>query len=529
MGGFRHGCVVVAGAVLLACAAGPVHAQLRVVTYNTLSTGSNVDTLPRESIGTVFEGLAAQNRPGFAGPLDIVLLQEQDNVATTTAAFRDLLNARFDTNVYASGTRNGQSAGGGRPGVVYNTATLQLIAETSVNVTSGTGAARATIRYQFRPVGYDSAADFYVYNSHLKASDTTEDRERRGVEATQIRANADALGAGVLAIYAGDMNFYRSTEQGFVNFTAAGNGQAFDPIDRVGTWTNNSGFKDVHTQSPVTTAQFGGQATGGMDDRFDFQLVTGGVLDGRGLDYIPGSYWAFGNTGSHTLDAALSSGTSAAGLRQYLPGYSESQAGDVISAIMASSDHLPVVADYRLPARLAVAAPMLSGTVLKNATLSGTFTVTNAAPARFVAGADVLDYTITAGGGLTASGSGSLAALSAATAHTFTVTTAAAGLLSGTLSVATSSPQAAAGPFTRTYAVQVLDTAQVQRVAVEEVTIGPATAFSGTFTFSGTTGHVASFPYNGTAIPDITVGSLDKVGVTTSPSSGNSRATQAGA
>jgi hypothetical protein len=162
--------------------------------------------------------------------------------------------------------------------------------------------------------------------------------------------------------------------------------------------------------------------------------------------------------------------------------------------------------------------------VLRNATLSGTFTVTTAAPARFVAGADVLDYTITAGGGLTASGSGSLAALSAATAHTFTVATAAAGLLSGTLSVATSSPQAAAGPFTRAYAVQVLDTAQVQRVAA-----GPATAFSGTFTFSGTTGHVASFPYNGAAIADVGVGALGKVGVTSSSSTDNSRATQAGA
>jgi hypothetical protein len=136
MGGFRHGCVVVAGAVFAAVAAGPVHAQLRVVTYNTLSSGSSGEILPRESIGTVFEGLAAQDRPGFAGLLDIVLLQEQDNVATTTAAFRDLLNARFDTSVYASGTRNGQSGGGGRPGVVYNTATVQLISEISVNTTS---------------------------------------------------------------------------------------------------------------------------------------------------------------------------------------------------------------------------------------------------------------------------------------------------------------------------------------------------------------------------------------------------------
>jgi hypothetical protein len=51
-----------------------------------------------------------------------------------------------------------------------------------------------------------------------------------------------------------------------------------------------------------------------------------------------------------------------------------------------------------------------------------------------------------------------------------------------------------------------------------------AAVFSGTFDFAGTTGNVASFAYNGTPIPNVTVGNLDKVGVTTSSSTGNSRA-----
>lgn len=49
-------------------------------------------------------------------------------------------------------------------------------------------------------------------------------------------------------------------------------------------------------------------------------------------------------------------------------------------------------------------------------------------------------------------------------------------------------------------------------------------SFVGTFSFAGTTGNVASLPYNGTAIDDVSVGNLTKVGVTTSSSSGNSRA-----
>ena len=50
-------------------------------------------------------------------------------------------------------------------------------------------------------------------------------------------------------------------------------GRLFDPIDRIGNWHNNSSFSDVHTQSP-RTAQFGGGASGGMDDRFDFILFS---------------------------------------------------------------------------------------------------------------------------------------------------------------------------------------------------------------------------------------------------------------
>jgi hypothetical protein len=311
-------------AVLLAAAsaASPARAQLRIVTYNT-NNASSSSSGPRADAATVFTALGDQAKAGFARPADIVLFQEHAAVATSTQAYVNLLNGIYGAGTYARGSLDGATSGGGRPTVVYKTSAVTLVGETAVNSTSTSGAARATLRYQFRPVGYDSAADFYVYNSHFKASNDSTSRARRGVEADGIRANADALGAGVAAIYAGDFNFYTSSEAGFGNFTAAGHGQAFDPINRVGSWTNSSSFRDVHTQSPVTASQFNGQITGGMDDRFDFQLVTGAVLDGRGFDYLPGSYWAFGNTGTHTLDGALSTG-SAAALQALLPGPSDS-------------------------------------------------------------------------------------------------------------------------------------------------------------------------------------------------------------
>lgn len=52
-----------------------------------------------------------------------------------------------------------------------------------------------------------------------------------------------------------------------------------------------------------------------------------------------------------------------------------------------------------------------------------------------------------------------------------------------------------------------------------------AQAFSGTYTF-GADGNVASFPYNGTPITNLTVSPITKDGITTTSSSGNFRATQ---
>lgn len=54
-------------------------------------------------------------------------------------------------------------------------------------------------------------------------------------------------------------------------------------------------------------------------------------------------------------------------------------------------------------------------------------------------------------------------------------------------------------------------------------TASAQTAFTATYTYTGTTGNVASFGYNGTAIPAASFSSLDKVGITSSSSSNNFR------
>ncbi len=73
--------------------------------------------------------------------------------------------------------------------------------------------------------------------------------------------------------------------------TALGDDHGFDAANASGECRDNALFKNLHTQDP----------RGNMDDRFDFQFVSGELLDDVGLDYIDGSFSVFGNDGTHLM------------------------------------------------------------------------------------------------------------------------------------------------------------------------------------------------------------------------------------
>jgi hypothetical protein len=99
-------------------------------------------------------------------------------------------------------------------------------------------------------------------------------------------------------ILVGDLNLYSSSEPAYQKLTGEeteNSGRLFDPIETPGTWHNNSSYTVIHTQSTRTSDIGDDGATGGMDDRFDFILVSSS-LSGR---VIEGSYTAYGNDGVH--------------------------------------------------------------------------------------------------------------------------------------------------------------------------------------------------------------------------------------
>ena len=95
-----------------------------------------------------------------------------------------------------------------------------------------------------------------------------------------------------------------------------------------------------------------------MDDRFDFQLVTGEFQDGEGLSYLNGSYHAFGNNGStYNLDIDAGANTYS------FSGVTSFTKPQILGALASVTDHLPVMADYQIPAKISVLVASIPSTV----------------------------------------------------------------------------------------------------------------------------------------------------------------------
>ena len=406
----------------------PAFAQLRIVDYN-IAQNYDIAADPNDGLETIFTAIGAEVINGFAQPIDVLAVQEADTDGTDAVALAAILNGIYGVTTYAAAPvpGNGVSGGNGLPGLVYNSASVSLIGTMAFgDVGSGsTQQPRSSLRYQLRPTGYDATADFYVYNNHYKSDDSSTDQARRNIEAQGIRANSDALGEGTHAIYAGDFNVYSSNEAMYQTLLAAGPGQAVDPA----TFT-----KLYHTQSPATTLAFPGQVLGGMDDRFDFQLITGEFQDNEGLSQLAGSYRTFGNNGTHTTNGAITTGTGAA--------------ANVLTALAQSSDHLPVVADYQLPAKLGVQVASIPASVAAGAAVSIDVLINNLANAITSLGADELDYTLSVTGDLLGGTTGTIAALAAGQTRQFSLNTSTPGLKSGVVTVSTNSQGAANALFT---------------------------------------------------------------------------------
>ena len=302
--------------------------DLRFVTYNALNFDSNSGSR-QDEFEVVFDGLDA----------DVVVMQE---VNTNTGANTLLAALNGNGQQYA---RSDFIDGNDTDTVLfYKTAVVDLVSQDYIP-TSLREIGEFTI----------SVADtlINIYSLHLKASTGGANVQQRLTDVTTLRSHLETLPSDLEFIVAGDTNIYTSTEpayQKLIRSETNNDGRVEDllPANLIGNWHENSAFASVHSQSPRTSS-FGGGATGGLDDRFDMIFSSFGLNNDAGLEYVPDSYFVYGNDGQH-FNRSLLSGTNSAVSAQ------------VVRALHDASDHLPVVADFEVLSPTGVSVVESNGT-----------------------------------------------------------------------------------------------------------------------------------------------------------------------
>ena len=181
----------------------------------------------------------------------------------------------------------------------------------------------------------DDTLFFTCFVAHLKAGSGSA-RERAKEVKVFMDYIENEIGAPGNYFFMGDLNVYNSDESAFQYLINPDNHdyRFNDPIDQLGYWNENESFKNIHTQS---THSYGGcHSGGGMDDRFDFILVSDYIMNGtKGVHALESTYQALGQDGN-SFNATLNRTNN------------ESVPDKIAKALYNFSDHLPVTMEIKI-------------------------------------------------------------------------------------------------------------------------------------------------------------------------------------
>ncbi len=191
-------------------------------------------------------------------------------------------------------------------------------------------------RYVLKLKTTDAATDpvfLDIYVAHLKSSTGASNEAERLDMVEEFTQTLGDLNPNSYVLFAGDLNVYSAFEDAYEELLDATNEIVLvDPIDRPGAWNNNIDFQDIHTQSTrVSSGPFGAGAGGGLDDRFDFILMSENMQTDPKMRYVENTYAAYGNNGNCFNENINNSGCTG--------DYDQS----LRNLLYNMSDHLPVV------------------------------------------------------------------------------------------------------------------------------------------------------------------------------------------
>jgi len=258
---------------------------------------------------------------------DVIVVNELLTEAGSNLILTDALNVHGRSNYAAANFVDGPDTDNM---LYYNTDKLGLVAQEQIP----TGLRDISeYRLYYKSPGLSASSDtiyLNVYSLHLKAG--TGHFLQRKEEAQILKYHLNSLDNKENIFAGGDFNFYSGNEAGCVTMRETGTVDLFDPINRIGDWSSNWSYADIHTQSTRTSPLADG-AGGGMDDRFDLIFVSEDVLNNaNGLEYLSGTYEALGQDGNRFNETIR------------VP-YNPTVPDSIADALYFMSDHLPVLMD----------------------------------------------------------------------------------------------------------------------------------------------------------------------------------------
>ncbi len=180
-----------------------------------------------------------------------------------------------------------------------------------------------------------------IFVTHLKASQSTTNQQQRLDMITAFTDSLNNLEPNSFIIFAGDFNFYTSSESGYQKLLDPNNHVIMKDVlnlnNSLQSWHTNYNFKAIHTQATrLSNSEFNGYgAGGGLDDRFDFITFSENIVNASQINYVQNSYKSYGNNGNcynKRIDDNSCTGEFNFTLR---------------SNLYLMSDHLPVVAELQ--------------------------------------------------------------------------------------------------------------------------------------------------------------------------------------
>ncbi len=176
-----------------------------------------------------------------------------------------------------------------------------------------------------------------IFITHLKASQGSDNVQKRLDMVIEFTNALDNLPTNSFVIFAGDFNFYTSSESGYQQILSNTNSIIMKDVLNIDnenqSWHTNTNYINSHTQATrISNSDFDGYgAGGGLDDRFDFIMLSEEIINNSNLNYISNSYKSYGNNNNcynNRIDDTSCSGIYNQSLRDNL---------------YLMSDHLPVI------------------------------------------------------------------------------------------------------------------------------------------------------------------------------------------